>query len=191
MAPIKNKSLRDQELVNLLIRYRILTNTAIQRTLMPSQSMNAVTKVTARLCKSGILNRYPLLPPQHYFVAGKKLTLQRGWSIRKTKPLGPQALPTELAVLVYSTGIATNVRRLLPSEIKSCMPWLPEDLGKAIYCIGANGVLQLVVVDLGGSPRHISQKAQKVIDARLEVPQLEEMAKAERLLLTVLTTSNE
>jgi len=44
---------------------------------------------------------------------------------------------------------------------------------------------------LGGSPRHIFQKTQKAIDARLEVPQLTEMAKAERLLLTVLTTSNE
>ena len=191
MADIKNKTDRDQQLIDLLVRYRLLTNKAIQRTVMQNQSMNAVTKVTARLCKSEIFSRYSLMPPQHYFTAGKKLANQNGWSIRKTEPLGPQALPTELAVLIYSTEIAANVRRLLPSEIKNYMPWLPEGMQKAIYCIGGDGVLQLVIIDLGGSPRHVSQKTQKVIDRKLEVSQLQEMAKTERLRLTVLTTSNE
>ena len=46
---------RDRAILDHILRYRLTTNAVLHRTLFPEQSMNAVTKVTARLCQRGLL----------------------------------------------------------------------------------------------------------------------------------------
>ncbi|MCA9078703.1 MAG: hypothetical protein KDA93_27005 [Planctomycetaceae bacterium] len=146
---------RDQTIIDLTHRYRIGTNAAYQKLAFNGQSLNAVAKVTARLCRQRLLQRYPLIPPEDYFTLGPRSAKQLGLAPRRTEPLGPQALPIDYAVLLYAThGDRT---RLIPEELRQAAMWKPQELTHAPYCKTAQGILELVRVDLGGrhnmSPR--------------------------------------
>lgn len=153
--------------------------------------MNAVAKVTARLCATGILTRNVLVPPETYFRLGSHAISTLGLSPRLSEPLGPQSLPTDYATLIYATSGNSRRRRLTTKELDEYMPWLPHDLSQPPYCVDAKGQLELVRVDLGGSPQHIARKTTQASHDRLDVPQISELAGAGRFQVVVLTTSEE
>ncbi|PHQ36973.1 hypothetical protein CEE69_00935 [Rhodopirellula bahusiensis] len=188
-----NKSIlrpRDLAFVEFVRRYRLATNHVVATQLLPGRSMNAVAKVTARLCSAQILNRYVLVPPENYFRLGGKAISTLGVSSRLGESLGPQALPTDFATLIYATSGNTR-RRLTGEEVNQYMPWLPGDLSHSPYCVDKNGQLELIRVDLGGSPQHVARKTTQASLDRLDVPQISELAAATRFQVVVLTTSEE
>lgn len=178
---------RDQQIIQLTDRYRIGTNSAYQRIVFGQQSLNAVSKVTARMCRQGWLQRYPLIPPEDYFTLGPMAVRQFGYSSRRTEPLGPQALPIDYAVLLYATyGDRT---RLLPAELHELVPWLPDELCHAPFCRTSGGVLELIRVDLGGSPQHVARKTARDCSRRLEVSEFRQLVDDKKVQLVVLTTT--
>lgn len=182
---------RDTEIVNFVIRYRLATNSAIRSQPLSGLSPNAVTKVTARMCTAGILTRYTLIPPEYYFRTGQKANNALGLSQRNAEPLGPQALPVDYATLVYATQGKSPRRRLSALELCEYMPWLPEEFRQSPYCLAADGRLDLVRVDLGGSPQHVARKVASAAHKRLNVPELAELAARSRFQIVVLTTSSQ
>lgn len=179
---------RDEKIIQFTDRYRLGTNSAFHRMIFTGQSMNAVTKVTARMCRQGWLCRYPLIPPEDYFTLGPAAVRQLGHSLRRSEPLGPQALPIDYAVLLYATH--GDRVRLHVAELKSYAPWLPDELTHLPYCRTSGGVLELIRVDLGGSPQHIAKKAATDCSRRLEVPEFRQLVDADRFQLVVLTTTS-
>ena len=153
--------------------------------------MNAIAKVTARLCATGILTRYALVPPETYFRLGCHAVSSLGLSARQSEPLGPQSLPTDYATLIYATSGKALRRRLTATELSEYMPWLPSDLSQSPYCVDAKGQLEFVRVDLGGSPQHVARKTTQAAHDRLDVPQITELAAAGRFHVVVLTTSED
>ncbi|HBE71967.1 MAG TPA: hypothetical protein DDW52_27830 [Planctomycetaceae bacterium] len=182
---------RDLAIVEFVRRYRLATNRIIASQLLPGRSLNAVAKVTARLCKAQILNRYIFIPPETYFRLGAHAIGSLGLSSRLSESLGPQSLPTDYATLVYATSDTARRRRLTSDEVVEYMPWLPEELSQSPYCVDAKGQLELVRVDLGGSPQHVARKTTQASHDRLDVPQVAELAAASRFRVVVLTTSKE
>ena len=178
---------RDQKIIQLTDRYRIGTNSAYRRMAFAKQSLNAVTKVTARMCRQGWLQRYSLIPPEDYFTLGPLAVRQFGYSSRRTEPLGPQALPIDYAVLLYATH--GERMRLLPVELKKLAPWLPDELSHAPFCRTAGGVLEMIRVDLGGSPQHVARKTASDCSKRLELPEFKQLVNAQKFQLVVLTTT--
>ena len=179
---------RDQTIIELTNRYRIGTNAAYRHLAFDGQSMNAVTKVTARLCRQGLLQRYPLIPPEDYFTLGPRSASQLGLSPRRTEPLGPQALPIDYAVLLYATN--GDRTRLMPAELKQAATWMPKELTHAPHCKTSKGILELVRVDLGGSPQHVAKKSAADCSRRMEVPEFQQLVTGDRFQLVVLTTTS-
>lgn len=182
---------RDRQIVEFVQRYRMATNRVLESSLLTGRSMNAVAKVTARLCSAEILKRYVLIPPETYFRLGSHPISSLGLSARLSEPLGPQSLPTDYATLIYATSGNTHRRRLTANEFNEYMPWLPNELSQSPYCIDAKGQLELIRVDLGGSPQHIARKTTQSAHDRLDVPQISDLAAAGRFQVVVLTTSQE
>jgi len=178
---------RDQQIIQLVDRYRIATNAVIRSMVFEQQSLNAVTKVTARMCRQGWLQRYPLIPPEHYFTLGPLAVRQFGHSARRTEPLGPQALPIDYAVLLYA--IHGDRTRLLRTELNEIAPWLPDELCHAPFCRTSGGGLELVRVDLGGSPYHVARKAARDCSRRIDIPEFRNLIDEKRVQLVVLTTT--
>ncbi len=183
-----NMTDRDQDIVQLTDRYRIGTNAAYRRLIFAEQSLNAVAKVTARLCRQGWLQRYPLIPPEDYFTLGPQAVRQFGYAPRRTEPLGPQALPIDYAVLLYATHGERS--RLVATELAESTPWLPAELLHAPYCRTSGGVLELIRVDLGGTPQHVAKKAAVDCSRRLEIPEFQLLVDQQRFQLVVLTTTS-
>jgi len=178
---------RDQEIIELTDRYRIGTNAAYANYIFRYQSTNAVAKVTARLCRQGWLQRYPLIPPEDYFTLGPTAVQQLGYSARRTEPLGPQSLPIEFAVLLYA--MHGDRCRMTSAEIKEQMPWMTSNLCHGPYCRTSRGIIELVRVDLGGSPHHVAKKAAIDCSKRLELAEFRQLVECDRFQLVVLTTS--
>ncbi len=178
---------RDQEIISLTQRYRLATNATIHRHLFVGKSINAVTKVTSRLCREGMLQRYPLIPPEDYFTLGPYSAKQLGLAKHRTEPLGPQALPTDYAVLLYAS-MGERVR-LADNELLEIVPWLPSEFYYAPHCKTAKGVLELIRVDLGGSPYHLAKKCAADYSRRLEHSEFRELLCQNRFQLVVLTTT--
>ena len=179
---------RDEKIVQLTDRYIMGTNAAFHRLIFHGQSLNAVTKVTARMCRQGWLCRYPLIPPEDYFTLGPVAVRQLGHSLRRSEPLGPQALPIDYAVLLYATH--GDRIRLHVTELQSQVPWLPDELTYVPYCRTSGGVLELIRVDLGGTPQHIAKKAATDCSRRLEIPEFRQLVDSDRFQMVVLTTTS-
>ena len=78
---------RDLKILELTVRYRLGTNFTFREMVFNGQSLNAVSKVTARLCKQNYLARYPLFPPQDYFILGRRSIQLFGLSNGRALPL--------------------------------------------------------------------------------------------------------
>jgi len=179
---------RDDDILQLTDRFRLGTNLAYRQVLFAEQSLNAVTKVTARLCQQGWLRRYPLIPPEDYFTLGPAAVRDLGYANRRSEPLGSQALPIDYAVLLYgSHGQRTRLRK---AELSALFPWLPVELTHAPYCRSQSGVLDLIRVDLGGSPQHVAKKAAADCSVRWEIEGFRELVEQQRFQMVILTTTS-
>lgn len=184
-------SKREQEVLNVLNRYGIATNRSLRSTVLVGRSLNAVSKVTARMRRQQLLTRYELLRPEQYFRYGARAVQLTGASVRSEQPLGPQALPVAYATLIYATQGGRARRRLTRTEIAAAMPWLPTELMRSPYILDESGRLELIRVDLGGSPRHVARKVSGAIQACLAVPEMQEFAAQGLFKVGVLTTTKQ
>lgn len=178
-------------IVDFVVRYRLATNAIIGAQILPGRSLNAVAKVTARLCNIGLLKRHMLVPPENYFRAGARAINVLGLPQRSCESLGPQSLPIDYATLIYATKPDAKRRRLTPEEVTEYMPWLPSELSHSPYCVDAKGNLDHLRVDLGGSPQHVARKVAAAAHDRLLVPQIAELSSRSKFQLVVLTTGTE
>ena len=177
----------DLSILQLTDRYRIGTNAAYHRIVFEDQSLNAVSKITARMCRQGWLCRFPLLPPEDYFTPGPLAVKQLGIAARRTEPLGPQALPIDYAVLLFA--IHGNRTRMSLDELNQHFPWLSNDLLHIPYCLTSQGVLELVRVDLGGTPQHVARKVASDYAKRIEIPEFRNLVTSNKFQVVVLTAT--
>ena len=180
----------NRQILEHVLRYRITTNSVLHQLFFAEQQLNAVTKVTARMCRSKLLSKYPLYHPRSYFTLGPVAVQQLGASPHRTLPLGPQALPTDYAVLAYSTLGPTKRQRLTPDELRQQCPWLLEPMLDFPHCLDTTGdspVLELLRVDLGGPPDHVARKCDADIQVRRPLRPLEQLIRQKQFRLVIVT----
>jgi hypothetical protein len=182
---------RDRRVFDQIARYRLTTNATLRATLLPDAKPNAVVKLTARLVRDGWLRAYPYVGPRTYFVLTPPAARLCGVGEDRAAPLGPQALPTEAAVLGYCLAGSRRRHRLTPAELADRLPWLPAALRAAPHAHDPDGRLELIRVDLGGPADHVARKCLADVTRRLAVLEGERVIRAGRLRLVVLTPSPE
>jgi hypothetical protein len=178
---------RDRRILDQAARYRLTTVAVVRATLLPDVQPNAVTKVLARLVRDGCLQSFPLVGSRTYFVLSRSAARLCGVGEDRAAPLGPQALPTEAAVLEYCLSGPRRRHRLTGRELADRLPWLPARLRASPYAVDADGSLELIRVDLGGPADHVARKCRVDVVRRLAVPEGERLVQAGRLRLVVLT----
>ena len=182
---------RDRKILDQVARYRLTTNAVLRATLFAKSKPNAVAKVTARLVCDGWLRAFPFIGSRRYFVLTRSATQACGVGEERANPLGSQALPTEAAVLEYCLSGVRKRERLTPNELVAKFPDWPHALRAAPHALDEKGVLELIRVDLGAPADHVARKCLADITRRLAVPECEQLIRAGRLKLVVLTPSAE
>ncbi|MCA9150046.1 MAG: hypothetical protein KDA92_12125, partial [Planctomycetales bacterium] len=184
-------SSRESAFVEFVLRYGMGTNRTFRSRILTGRTLNAVSKVTARMVRDEVLSRHDFLPPEVCFRLGAGAARVLGLPSRVTQPLGPQRLPVDFATLEYATQGSPARRRLSATDIEDYLPWMPEELRQSPYCLDATGRLELIRVDLGGSPQHIARKVANAAHARLSVPKIAELAARSLFHVVVLTSTGE
>jgi len=187
-------SLRKRQIVEQVIRDRLSTNEVILRRFFANCHPTTVTRATAELCSLDWLNAYPLVYPTKYFRPGKRAASAFGMALGATLPLGPQALPTEYAVLLYTTNNPQNVQRLLTSELRTRHPWFKIDWMQSTHTIRTSAersIIELIRVDLGGPADHIARKCQSEIHARYVIEEFRQLLANQEFQLVVITGATE
>jgi len=183
---------RDRLIVEHVVRDRISTNEVIQQRFFDAAHPTSVTRVTARLCSLGWLASFPLIYPTRYFVPGKLSASAYGLPASRTLPLGPQSLPTDYAVLKYTSANDPQVQRLTYEEIDRVATWYQPEWMFHPHCMRhheSGGILELVRVDLGGPADHIARKCRDDIRLRNDMAEFQEFVKRGRFALVILTGS--
>ena len=178
----------DRQLIDHVGRFKLTTTEVVKRALLPGKSHNAITKITNRLCKSGLLAKFPLIHPLKYFVLGQRGAHLLGLGEHRSLPLGPQSLPIEYATLVYATLGNQPRMRLTTAETVEVCPWLPVRLAKSTHCLDQqNQVLELIRVDLGGPADHVARKCVGDLLARRQHSPFRLLLAEQKFRLVVIT----
>ncbi len=183
---------RDYEILDHLKRYRLTTRDVLHRLFFDGSEINAVSKVTSRLIKNGYLNSHPLDTSKVYFTVGPESCRLLGLPLRKSKPLGPQALPTEFGTLMFCCGSPVQRKRLLVGEISKLQPnILGKGLDSSHYYLeelaDGNKLLGYIRVDQGGPPDHISRKCAGDIEKRMANEALKQLIDSDRFIIALIT----
>ena len=109
----------------------------------------------------------------------------------RSLPLGPQALPTEYAILQYATS-AENVERLKRREVSARFDWYQDEWTAAAHCVRATDrthVLELVRVDLGGPADHVARKCVADFETRSQSPRFQHAVEQSLFRLVIATAT--
>ena len=171
-------------------RYRMTTNEILKARCFPELTSNAISKITAKLCRLGYLERHPLFGGQDYFLLSRKATNLLGVSPRRSEPLGPQALPLHYGVSLYCSLAAVPKDRLTADELKEKYGLTSVADLIAAYCEDGDQ-LCLLRVDLGGSADHVVRKCREDVRRRMEGPTWRELIDAGRFRIVIVTATVE
>jgi len=186
--------LRKRQIVEQVVRDLLSTNTVILRRFFVDRHPTTVTRATAELCSLDWLNGYRLVYPTKYFRPGKRAASAFGMTPSATLSLGPQAFPTEYAVLLYTTNNSPNVQRLLISELRTLHPWFKIDWLQSTHAIRTSSeksIIELIRVDLGGPADHIARKCKSEIYARYVMDEFRQLLANKEFQLVVITGATE
>lgn len=183
---------RDRDVIDHVARYRLTTIPVLRRTCLKGLSRSAAGKIVGRLCSSDYLRGYPLLHPLRYYVLGTQGANSHGLTEHRSLPLGPQSLPMEYAALVYATLGKQPRTRLKRGEVLTICPWLPTSLAAAPHCLDdAQGVLELLRVDLGGPADHVARKCLADLNARRRLRDFAPFVSTGKFRLVIVTSTSE
>lgn len=183
---------RDRQILDHIGQYQMTTNEVLGRQFFARRQPNAVTKVTARLCRLDYLRSFPLYHPKTYFRLGPRGVTLLGLPQNRTLPLGPQSLPTEYGVLAFALLGHERHERLSRTDLVARYPNIPQGLLEQPYCLDRSGdTLELVRIDLGGKPDHVSRKCRADIQARATTEPFAGLLAERRLRLVVVTCTTE
>lgn len=183
-------SIRDREIIEHVVRYRLTTNAVLRRTHLRGLSRSAAGKVIGRLCDLDLLQGFPLSHPSRYYVLSAEAARSFGVAANRSLALGPQSLPTEYAALVYATLGKEPRKRLTRKETLAICPWLPPALVQATHCLDeTSSVLELLRVDLGGPADHVARKCLADINARRRFSEFLPFLRRGTFRLVLITTT--
>lgn len=184
---------RDYEIFEHVARYRLTTREVLQRLFFPDSELNAVTKVTSRLCDHEYLVRHELTPPRCYFTPGRAVARLLGISQKCARPLGPQALFREYATLAFCCLSAEHRQRLTVRDMSKRFAPLLEGGGDSSHFYldndGEVTSLAYIRVDGGGTADHVVRKCRQDVDSRYVRPAWRQLIDGGRFMLAIVTAS--
>ena len=183
---------RDEAILDHVGRFRLTTNEIVARLFFRGHGMGAVRKVMSRLCACQQLCQFELRHPRVYYVLGRRAVAERGLPAHRTWPLGPQSLAMHYAVLAYSTLGSRYHRRLTREELIREWQWPVSSSSHPVCCVDSSPlgrVLELLRIDLGARADHVARKSERLIDAFVHDPHVDELIRSRRMRLVIVTAS--
>jgi len=199
MAQFTNSALsideRDLLILQHVARHRLTTHAVLHRLFFSELQPNAVAKITSRLCRDKLLQKFHLIHPQVYFTLTGKACRLLGRVSARSLPLGPQSLPSEFAALHYCVCGPRYHKRLSKHEIRKQFPWFPKPTSHEIYSMDSQDstgfVMEWIRADLGGPSHHIVRKTHRRLQSLTDSASSAEALKHGAFRVVLLTSTPE
>ena len=166
---------RDLQVLLHVFAFMVSWHPSLRRLFFPDAKLNAVTKVTSRLCRLGYLTRHTLYASQNYFTLGPSALSLFGASRRRVEPKGPQGLIYAFGTLCYLTLCDPIRVRFSQKQLSERLDLPPRHrlLNHPFYeHVDQQGLNRLAVVhvDCGGSPSYYAAKLSADLYRRTDEP---------------------
>jgi hypothetical protein len=184
---------RDSDILYHVVRYRMTTRDVLHKLFFSDSEPNAVTKVTSRLVKNRFLNRYDLHSGKSYFSLGPNAARIYGFSQKKCKAFGPQALVENYAILQYCIQGTVTRERLLVSELQEQIGSLKgKNFQAAKFYIDEDQVVRKLAcmrVEHGGEVAHTVRKCRAELEQLVLHPAIAQLVRHQRFLVAIITSN--
>ncbi len=172
MTPVE----RDAAILEHLKRYHLTTPEILHRLFFPGVRVNAVRKVTGRLCRERRIRPCRLFDQRKYFVLTPREAVRLGEHRSIARPFEYQGLVNAFGVLAYCVQTGTN--KFTPKEFREKFPELVIPgvrLGNYYIDVeetpeGRKSRIGFMLVDYGTSETTILKKLRKIAVRGLTLP---------------------
>lgn len=145
------------DVLRFTAEHRLSTVDAVHRGPGAGLSRKAVERHVTALQATGDLVGHALYERKKYFTLSADACRRFGVPEKRTRPMGPQSLYTNYAILLYS--LARGVRRSTREAVAQAAPHLlGYGLSADRYVMLSETEIALLTVDCGGSSRHLKRK---------------------------------
>ena len=161
----------DDDLLAHIACFRITLIPVVWQLFFSDVQQNAAVKVLGRLVRAGLLQRLPLIHAQVYFMLSTGAARRFGKATHWSRPPGPQALPVDIATLLYCTGGTKLHKRMTDNEICDLFPWFPQNQKHDVFCheqAQKTAVLEWIRTDHGGPGNHMVRKTYRRLEAWMD-----------------------
>jgi hypothetical protein len=187
---------RDLAILDVACRCRLVTVDAVATRFFDARSLEAARSALRRIERARFVSRHRFSAREPYYQPTERAFALFGDAQSKARPIGAQALPRVLGVLIFVTSIRDVAIRLRPKELQACCSELPLDhpafTGIHDYVrIRGEGSDELtrVVVDLGGDHRAFAFKLRRSLREMLIEPGFQRLQRDGRLTSTLIFSS--
>lgn len=158
------------DVLRFTVEHRLSTVDALHRGPGAGVSRKAVERHVTALQASGELVGHTLYERKKYFVPGVDVCRRFGVPEKRARPMGPQALHSNYAILLYA--LSHGVRRSTKEAIAQAAPHLlGYGLSADRYVMLSETEIALLSVDAGGSSRHLKRKLVREWEKRRKLPE--------------------
>jgi hypothetical protein len=183
---------RDLQILRHMARDHLTLYRVLRQRYFGGQGHTAAVKVIARLRRAGFVQWGGIIQRQTCFVLTPQAARLLGVTGKRAVP-GPQSLPIDWAVLLYTSSSGHLRYRLTRSELRATYPWVTSQLAAMPHCQDDSETacprLELIRVDLGGKPDHVARKCARDINLRRDLAGFQTLLKTGRFRLVVITTT--
>lgn len=184
---------RDSDILEHVVRYRMTTREVLHKLFFSDSEPNAVTKVTSRLVRNRFLTRFDLHSGKSYYSVGPNAARIYGYTQRKCKQLGPQALVENYAILQYCMQGNTPRERLHVSELQVHLGSLTGknlELSK-FYIDTEDGIPMLACmrVEHGSDVAHTVRKCRADLEQLARHSKIHQLIQHQRFLMAIIAST--
>ena len=158
----------DNELLAHIACFRVTLISVVWLLFFSDVQQNAAVKVLRRLVRAGLLQRLPLIHAQVYFMLSAGAARRFGKATHWSRPPGPQALPVDIATLLYCTKGSKLHIRMTNDEIRDRFPWFPQNQKHDVFCheqAQTTAALEWIRTDHGGPGHHMIRKTHRRLES--------------------------
>lgn len=168
--------------------HRLSTVDAIHQGPGAGLSRKAVERHVTALQARGELTGHTLYERKKYFTLSADACRRLGVPEKRARPMGPQALITNYAILLYC--LAHGVRRSTKEAIAQAAPHLSGyGLSADRYVMLSETDIALLTVDCGGSSRHLKRKLVREWEKRRKLPEWRLLQDAHQFVIVPIVPS--
>lgn len=184
--------MQSSRLLKAIARYRLITVDAAHQLLAHEETRKEVERAVEVEKRHGNIAAHPLYGRTLYYTLTAKACRELSLPEKRSQPMGPQALVSNVAFLWYCAGKnAQRINRAWMEQDEQHRPLLKYGMSSDRYATSAADGFVLMVADCNATVRTLKRKIIKEWFKRKKHPEWAAVMEEGKFMIVVITASSE